>query len=172
MTITQFEISLDKIENLLFGFAMRLTRNRDEAKDLMQETLLKAYDKKERFQLNTNFKAWVTTIMYNSYISQHRKKKNRRKVELPADSLDKIIENKSSNNNIVSNMTVQEIKSIIRTMSDNHKVPFLMHYRGYQYDEIAKMMDLPIGTIKSRIFHARKELKTKINQFYGSRQTA
>ena len=69
MTTTEFNNHVNKIESLLFGFAMRLTRNKENARDLMQETLMRCFDKRDRFRPGTNFKSWMTTVMYNSYIN-------------------------------------------------------------------------------------------------------
>jgi len=69
MTTAKYNAEVYKIEPLLTGFAMKLTRNKENAKDLMQETLMRSFASRERFKEGTNFKAWVTTIMYNSYIN-------------------------------------------------------------------------------------------------------
>jgi RNA polymerase sigma-70 factor (ECF subfamily) len=76
MNQVEFQRRWYELESLLFGFAMKLTRNKEEAKDLMQETVLKAYRNRDRFRINTNFKAWTTTIMRNTFINAYRKKNN------------------------------------------------------------------------------------------------
>lgn len=167
MTVTQFNQNLSKIEDLLFGFAMKLTKNRENAKDLMQETLMRAYDKKERFTLNTNFKAWATTIMYNSYINTYRRRKTRNKVETPMEICKHLVQSRSSDSNTESKLMHKEIVKIVEFLEEDSRIPFLMFYKGYAYNEISEKLDLPIGTTKSRIYYARKKLRKQIVNLYG-----
>lgn len=174
MTVQEFNVRLAKLENLLFAFAMKLTKNREDAKDLYQETAFRAFNHKDRYTMGTNFKAWVTTIMRNTFINNYRKKKTRNKVEAPIEDLLYAIENKAVNGTAESNILTTELTRIIDELKDGYKIPFTMFLRGYQYNEIAEHMDLPMGTVKSRIFFARKQLKATITDLYGEnfRQTA
>jgi len=118
------------------------------------------------FTVGTNFKAWVITIMRNTFINIYRKKKNRATSSEPTGSF--IFEN---NNNCVeneagSNIMMKELVGMIDTMSDTYARPFSLFYEGYKYEEIATMMDLPIGTVKSRIFFARRKLREAITARY------
>jgi len=166
MNTLQFNQNVARIEDLLFGFAMKLTKNRENAKDLMQETLTKAFDKRERFKINSNFKAWATTIMYNSFINGYRKRKTMNQVNASVEDVPFIINKSSSMGNPTSVILHKELINLVNSLEDDFKVPFLMSYRGFQYDEIAAKMDMPIGTIKSRIFYARKKLRAKIDARY------
>ena len=168
MTALQFNNQLEKIEDLLFGFAMKLTRNRDNAKDLMQETLMRSFDKRDRFKNGTNFKAWMTTIMYNSYVNHYRKRKTRNRVETPIEDCGLAISNKPAVERVQSVIMLDELKKMINALSDDYKTPFLMFFRGYHYDEIAETMDIPMGTVKSRIFYARKKLQEAVSIRYGT----
>jgi len=168
MTNTAYNSNLEKIESLLFGFAMKLTHNKENAKDLMQETLMRSYNHKDRFTEGTNFKAWVTTIMYNSFVNNYRKKKTRNKVVKPIEDFSYMIANKSVEGNGDSVIMMKELKKMVGNLSDSYKVPFEMMVQGYQYDEIAKKINLPMGTVKSRIFYARKKLQGMVNSRYGS----
>lgn len=168
MTVSEFNKNVSKVESLLFGFAIKLTRNRENAKDLMQETLMRCFDKRDRFKMGTNFKSWITTVMYNSHINHYRKKKTRMKVIKPIGDFNYMIENKSTRGNALSIIMMKELKKIVESLSDTYKVPFKLHMEGFQYDEISKKMDLPIGTIKSRIFYARKKLQAAVSKRYDN----
>ena len=167
MTALNFNSNLEKIEDLLFGFAMKLTRNRDDAKDLMQETLMRSYDKKDRFKEGTNFKAWMTTIMYNSYVNQYRRRRTRNKIETPIEDCTLAISAKPAVEKVQSVIMMKELKSMIDLLDDAYKIPFQMFYEGFQYSEIAEKIDAPIGTVKSRIFYARKKLQEMVSMRYG-----
>ena len=167
MTSSEYSKQLDQIESLLFGFAMKLTRNRENAKDLMQETLLRSYKNKERFQEGTNFKAWLTTIMYNSYVNGYRKKKTRNKVVKPIEDFTYMVENKSTEGDAHSIIMAKELRKMVNRLTDDFKVPFQMFVDGYHYDEIAEQVQLPMGTVKSRIFYARKKLKQMVHTQYS-----
>ena len=167
MTTANFNSRIQKIDNLLFGFAMKLTNNRDNAKDLYQETVFRAFKNKDRFTVGTNFKAWVTTIMRNSFINNYRKKKTRNKIETPIEDMMYALKDKVIGAKAESNMMTTELNRMIDELKDSYRIPFTMFLKGYQYNEIAEHMDLPMGTVKSRIFFARKQLKSTVTEFFG-----
>lgn len=165
MTNQQFLSEMDRLENILFSFAIRLTRNYEDAQDLMQETMLRAYKHREKFVMGTNFKSWASTIMRNTYINRYRKMKNRRHVNESVENMLYAVE--SSNaiaNGGESNMRMKELERKLKQVDKLYSVPFLMFYRGYEYKEIAGYLNIPIGTVKSRIFLARKKLKALIGE--------
>ena len=171
MTTLEFNKNVNTIESLLFGFAMRLTRNKENAKDLMQETLMRCFDKRNRFQKGTNFKSWATTVMYNSYINHYRKRKTRNKVIKPIEDFNYMVENKSTEGNAYSIIMMKELRNMVGNLTDDYKIPFKMYVDGYHYDEIAKELGLPMGTVKSRIFYARKKLKGMCKARYENIET-
>ncbi|MEM6321943.1 MAG: sigma-70 family RNA polymerase sigma factor [Bacteroidota bacterium] len=168
MTTTEFNDRYQALENLLFAFAMKLTKNRVNAQDLMQETLCRAYKNRNRFKEGTNFKAWITTIMRNNFINDYRKQRTRNKVEAPIEDCGYFVENKSVDGNTNSIMMMKELNGMVNNLSDNLRIPFTMFFDGYHYDEIATQLNVPIGTIKSRIFFARKKLRAMIKSNYGT----
>lgn len=169
MTNTEFTALYQPLESKLMPFAMRLTRNREDALDLIQETAYRAYGNRDKFQMGTNFKGWVKTIMRNTFINKHRKDKRRKTVSEPLDTFLFAIENKSTvANGAYSSIMMKEIDQMMEDIGESYSIPFLMFFRGYQYDEIAEHMDIPVGTVKSRIFFARKKLKTLIQDRYES----
>ncbi len=167
MTVTEFNNKLENLEDLLFGFAMKLTKNRDRSKDLMQETVMRAFKNKDRFNEGTNFKAWVTTIMRNSFINDYRKQRTRNRVEQPVEDMLHVADQAVVSETASSSIMMTELEMILANLSDTYRIPFSMFYEGYSYIEIAEKMNLPIGTVKSRIFFARKQLKGAVTAKYG-----
>jgi RNA polymerase sigma factor (sigma-70 family) len=165
MSTVEFTRSYQPLETNLMNFALRLTRNRDEAKDLLQETALRAYKNRDKFRLGTNFKSWMNTIMRNTFINQYRKKKKSKVVDSSIDTFLFAIENKNAiANKGYQNIRVEEIREKLNAIGKIYSVPFLMFFRGYHYDEIAAHLDIPIGTVKSRIFFARRKLRSMIDR--------
>lgn len=177
MTALEFYNNFDKMTPVLNSFAYNLTKSIEDAKDLYQETAFRAMTNRDKFRAGTNFKAWLFTIMKNIFINNYRKKV---KANTIMDSTDNNYYINSGNvaisNKASSNIMVSEIKGMISGLDESIKVPFMMHYSGYKYQEIADYLELPLGTVKSRIFFARKELKDLINKRYDNvaelRQTA
>ncbi|MFT6148172.1 MAG: RNA polymerase sigma-70 factor (ECF subfamily) [Saprospiraceae bacterium] len=157
------------MSSVLNSFAYNLTKNAEEAKDLFQETAYRAMTNREKFRTGTNFKAWLFTIMKNIFINNYRKKV---KANTIIDSTENLYYINSGSNTISNsgenNILMKELQSMIAGLEDGIKIPFMMHYEGYKYQEIAEELDLPLGTIKSRIFFARKALKSLIQSRYGN----
>ena len=168
MTNLKFNHNLGQIQGLLLAFALKLTANRDDAKDLYQETVMRAFASKERFEEGTNFKAWVTTIMRNCFINEYRKRRTRNHVESPLEDHVQYASAQSVRNDCNSNIMLNELNSMLGNMDAAHRVPFEMFFNGFEYQEIAETLDLPMGTVKSRIFFARKKMKAMIQDNYGS----
>lgn len=163
MTNAQFLTQFNVVERILFAYALRLTKTYEDAEDLMQETRLRAYKHRDRFAVGTNFKGWTTTIMRNAYINRYRKMKNRRHVSAPVEDYLYAVENKAAVcNGGEAKMNMDALKGKLMAISHIYRVPFLMFYQGYEYSEIAAHLGIPIGTVKSRIFLARKRLKKLI----------
>ncbi|MCF8247183.1 MAG: sigma-70 family RNA polymerase sigma factor [Saprospiraceae bacterium] len=167
MTTIEFNCQFNILQHKLLPFAYRLTNNVEDAKDLIQETAMRAYNNKEKFESGTNFKAWVTTIMRNTFINIYRKKKNRATSSEPSDSYIFVNDKFAVDNNAPSNMTMVELDGIMHTLDNIYRTPFQLFFEGYKYEEIAENMNLPIGTVKSRIFFARQKLKETINFSYA-----
>ena len=159
MTTLEFQRELISFEKPLKGFAYKFTYNDDDASDLVQETFLKALRYKDKFQEQTNLKAWLYTIMKNTFINNYRKAV---KANILLDNTDENyfidLSKTSQVETPEQNLAVKEIISKINALSDEYRIPFQMHYNGFKYKEIADKLGLPIGTIKSRIFLARQKL--------------
>jgi len=163
MSAVNFTQEISNLENVLNNFAFKLTRNREDAKDLYQETAYRALVNQDKFRVGTNLKAWLFTMMRNIFINNYRKKIKRNTI---LDSTDNQFYLNSGGpailNGADSAMMMNELEALVNKLDDSTRIPFMMHYYGYKYQEIAEQLDLPLGTIKSRIFFARKELKKAV----------
>ncbi|MEM8524235.1 MAG: RNA polymerase sigma factor [Bacteroidota bacterium] len=169
MSTLEFDTKFDQMSTLLHSFAYNLTKNQEDAKDLYQETAFRAMTNREKFRPGTNFKAWLFTIMKNIFINNYRKKVKANTIMDSTDNMYYINSGKNSiRNEGESNIMMKELNKMIEGLDDSIRIPFLMHYRGYKYQEIADHLELPLGTVKSRIFFARKELKMLIDRRYDN----
>jgi len=169
MSQLEFENRFYQMTTMLHSFAFNLTKNMEDAKDLYQETAYRAMTNMDKFRPGTNFKAWLFTIMKNIFINNYRKKVKSNTI---VDSTDNLFYLNSGDvaisNRAESNILMDELVQMIEALDESIRIPFLMHYQGYKYQEIADYLDLPLGTVKSRIFFARKELKEVINARYSN----
>ncbi len=167
MNTLEFDNKFNSMSNLLHGFAYNLTKNGEDAKDLFQETAFRAMTNREKFRAGTNFKAWLFTIMKNIFINNYRKKVKANTIIDSTDNLYYINSGKNAiSNSAESSIMMKELTRMIAKLDDSLKIPFMKHYEGFKYQEIADELDLPLGTVKSRIFFARRELKAMIHENY------
>ncbi len=167
MSSFEFNNHFHKLSPALNAFAYNLTQNIDDAKDLYQETALRAISNQEKFTPDTNFKAWLFTIMKNIFINNYRKKAKANTIFDSSDNLHYLNSgSKNSDNRGEANTLMKELWKLIEPLEENIKTPFLLHFQGFKYQEIADKFHLPLGTVKSRIFFARRELKAKIRKRY------
>ena len=161
-----FDSSLINIVNKLKPYAINLTKNIDEADDLLQETMYRALANKEKYKVGTNLKAWLFTIMRNIFINAYRRKAKHHTIIDTTDNL-YYLNNSSTtiHNDAEGDFVLRDTQNAIDRLSDDYKVPFLMYFEGFKYQEIAQDLELPLGTVKSRIFFARKELKKRLNTY-------
>ena len=161
-----FESKLLSLQGNLLNFAYMLTSNRDDAYDLLQDTTLKALDNEDKYVDNTNFKGWVFTIMRNIFINNYRKVvRSATVVDTTEDLYHLNICQESGLDTPEGSFAENEISSAIQNLADEYRVPFSMYVAGYKYNEISEKMNLPLGTVKSRIFFARKQLQTTLADY-------
>ncbi len=151
---------LNSVNNTLRAFSLKLTGDLADAEDLYQDTAMRIISNADKYQPNTNFKAWAVTIMRNVFINNYRKKM-RRGVILDQTNNNYYINSgdKVEKNGGEGNVAYGELLKLVNKLGDEFRVPFWMAYQGYKYDEIAERLDVPLGTVKSRIFFARKKLQ-------------
>lgn len=146
-------------------FAYKLTADYDDAQDLLQETYIKAIKYKDSFTDSTNLKAWLLTIMKNTFINVYRKNVRKGQVfDAHVTTASDRLHQKATNNTTETRLYEQDLRKLIAGLAQEYRLPFEMYVEGYKYKEIGEYMNLPIGTIKSRIHIARQELMSKINR--------
>lgn len=161
-----FRKELMSVQDELLRFAYKLTTDRDEANDLLQETSLKALVNKDKYIPDTNFKGWMYTIMRHIFINNYRKvvhdqtfvdrTNNLYHLNLPQEH--EYVSTESS-------YDLKEMRRIVNSLPKEYKIPFTMHVSGFKYREIAVKLNLPLGTVKSRIFFTRQKLQEEMKDF-------
>ncbi|KAA6347218.1 ECF RNA polymerase sigma factor SigH [termite gut metagenome] len=165
-TDIKFRKELEHIQNELLRFAYKLTSNRDDANDLLQETSLKALDNEKKYIPDTNFKAWMYTIMRNIFINNYRKIiRDQTYVDRTDNLIQLNLSQDSGFESTESTYDLKEMHRIVNALPTEYKIPFSMHISGFKYREIAEKLQLPLGTIKSRIFFTRRKLQEDLRDF-------
>ena len=166
MRTSNFQTKLLSLQGNLLNFAYMLTSNRDDAYDLLQDTTLKALDNEDKYVENVNFKGWVFTIMRNIFINNYRKVvRSATIIDQTEDLYHLNLPQESGLETPEGSFAANEITDAINEFSDDYRIPFSMHVAGYKYNEIAEKMNLPLGTVKSRIFLARQRLQKKLADY-------
>ena len=170
MTHIIFKQRVLDMQDRLMNFAKMLTSDREEAMDLLQDTTLKALDSETKYHDNTNFQGWIITIMRNLFINNYRKNKRHATMVDTTEDLYHI----NSSDDVVSSSpedvySTHEIIEKLGTLDDLYRKPFVMYLKGYKYLEIANMTDTPVGTVKSRIFFARRQLRDMLSGYREER---
>lgn len=151
-------IHVVKLQNALLGFAKSLTHNEDEAKDLLQETSLKALSNKAMYDDSGSIKSWLYTIMRNLFLNCRRHSSRQESLptdfEIPdTDDMQGGIEGEDSFSTI-------DVQRIMDLLSIDNRILFGLYLQGYRYDEIADRLQMPLGTVKVRIYRIKQELRT------------
>ena len=166
MSTLELNNKLVQYQNPLRFYALKLTADEEQANDLLQDTNIKALLNKDKIESSISLKSWLYTIMKNTFINQYRRSvklteiktniKHQSYLSFPTSTLflsaDKTI-------------AIQDIKKEIKLLKEDYRIPFQMKLEGFKYKEIADYMEINIGTVKSRVFHARKELMSKLSEF-------
>lgn len=161
-----FEERLVGIQGNLLNFAYQLTTDREEAEDLLQDTTLKALANEDKYVDNVNFKGWIFTIMRNIFINNYRRQvRSATVVDTTEDLYHLNLSQESGLSTPEGSFAAKEISEAIKNFTDEYRVPFSMYIAGYKYNEIADKMGLPLGTVKSRIFFARKRLQALLKDY-------
>jgi RNA polymerase sigma factor (sigma-70 family) len=166
MSSIEFNQAVVNNAGYLKPFAFTLTRDNETAKDLLQETMLRALANREKYNAGTNIKAWLYTIMRNIFINDYRRKAKQNTIldnsinDFLLDSNQLAVANAAE-----SNIKMKEIQQAIYYLPDIFRNPFMLYFEGYKYNEIATLLKEPLGTIKSRIHFARKLLKEQLTRF-------
>ena len=165
----------------LYSAAMRMTRNAADAEDLVQETYLKAYRAYERFEVGTNLKAWMYRILTNSYINDYRKKQ-RRPDESDIDDVEDLFLyrrlggaetatlSRSAEDELMDLFGEDEVKVALEDLPEHYRLPIVLaDVEGFAYKEIAEILDVPIGTVMSRLHRGRKAMQKELYEYAKAR---
>jgi RNA polymerase sigma-70 factor (ECF subfamily) len=168
----------------LYAAALRMTRNPADAEDLVQETYLRAYRGFGGFQEGTNLKAWLYRILTNTFINSYRAKK-RRPDEAELDEVEDLylyrriggleaaLAGRSAEDELLDRFTDTEVKEAIESLPESFRLAVLLaDVEGFAYKEIAEILDIPIGTVMSRLHRGRKALQKRLYQFAVERNLA
>ena len=163
MSTTEFGLLLDRQGSFMRTLALKLTKRIEDAEDLIQDTYFKALKNHDKYTPDTNLKGWLYTIMKNTFINNYRKKKSQNTfIDETENSyfIDQGLNNRvdHADKNVDQEFIMKQIDSIEK----NYIEAFMMHFNGYKYEEIAEILDIPLGTVKSRIFLARKKMMAKL----------
>ena len=157
----KFQKQILSLDSALLGFSRRFCSSEDDRHDLTQDTLLKAWSNKEKFSEGTNLKAWVFTIMRNTYINSFNKKQKRKTFTLSEDISEYEQQYFVDTYTPEDYINQQELTDSINSLEDQYQNPLTMYHEGFKYEEIAEELNIPVGTVKNRIFTARKKVVNK-----------
>lgn len=166
MSNLEFNEVLNQNRNPLMFFALKLTTDEEEAKDLLQDTMLKALSYRDKLLTKSSVKGWLYTIMKNTFINQYRRDK--KLTDIKSQMVHQgYVSTRSSDVSMTPDkkMSVKDMEQAIEDLDDAYRIPFQMKLQGYRYHEIGEHMGIPIGTVKSRIFLARKQLTATLADY-------
>ena len=166
MRTANFAQDLLSVQTELLNFAYKLTADREEANDLLQETSLKALDNEEKYTAETNFKGWVYTIMRNIFINNYRKALRDQTYVDQTDNQYYLNQNFDiEGDSTEGSYDLKEMRRIVNALPKEYRIPFSMYVSGFKFREIADKLGLALGTVKSRIYFTRQKLQEELKDF-------
>lgn len=166
MRTANFAQDLLSVQTELLNFAYKLTADREEANDLLQETSLKALDNEDKYTVETNFKGWIYTIMRNIFINNYRKALRDQTYVDQTDNQFYLNQNIDiEGDSTEGSYDLKEMRRIVNALPKEYRIPFSMYVSGFKYREIADKLGLPLGTVKSRIYFTRQKLQEELKDF-------
>lgn len=148
------------------ALALTLTHDPTTARDLVQEAYYKAFKRQDQFQSGTNLRSWIKTIVYNTFVSAYRTQRRQRELRTHVPRQNHWVTNDTAENPAPAQLESDSLLKIIGELKPIYRRPFLLHVQGMPYDQIARSFNLPLGTVKSRVFTARKQLRQRISEVY------
>jgi len=166
MTALEFQTRVTSYVKSLEIFTRKFTNNYEESQDLVQDTILKALTYRDKFKTNTNLKGWLFTIMKNTFINNYRKTQRQKTSNDSTEELYFLnIEDTHTFIRPDKSIEYDDIWSKVNDIKPDLLIPFRMHTDGWKYEEIAETLEIPLGTVKNRIFHARQEIQSKLKDY-------
>jgi RNA polymerase sigma-70 factor (ECF subfamily) len=154
----------------LYNVALRLTGNASDAEDLVQDTVTKAYRAWDKYQPGTNCRAWLVTIMRNTFINEFRRR-SKQPSPVQYDSVEDIavfeeVQDRDPEGSFYRFIVDDKVKQAIQDLPEEFRIPVVLSdVEGLSYAEIAEILDLPVGTVKSRLFRGRRRLQQRLYQY-------
>lgn len=166
MGVSDFRKRVLGLQGNLLSFAFKLTANEDDAHDLLQDTTCKALINEDKYIEDSNFKSWMFTIMRNIFINNYRRMKTQAiATDKSEDSFQLNLPLAESPETPESAYALKEVTAAVSALPAEYRKPLTMHIAGYKYQEIAEAMGIPLGTVKSRIFFAKKKLQQDLHDY-------
>lgn len=166
MSSEEFNTAVVRLYDTIKPYAVSLTKNMIDAEDLIRDTMTRAFRYKDNFKHNTNLKSWLLVIMKNIFINQYRQKATRKYTLVdPVEQLYQMNVSHTTFNSGDSDLTIEDINHAIARLPKAYQTTLMMNVQGYQYQEIADALNVPLGTIKSRIFWIRKRLAEELRPY-------
>jgi RNA polymerase sigma-70 factor (ECF subfamily) len=160
MTQREFSMQASVLAPFLKSYALNFTRDAEDANDLVQDTMVKAIRYYQQFEMGSNLKGWLFTIMKNTFINDYRRRVKTNALIVQDDEISSAnLSNSATRNDAEGNFIMKDIKTAIASLPEVYAVPFVRFFEGYKYHEIAEDLNIPIGTVKTRIHVARGLLK-------------
>lgn len=166
--MTRFEFNTLVVQHTesLRGYALHFTRDGEDANDLVQDTMLKAVTYHGKFREGTNLKGWLYTIMKNTFINNYRRLVKTTCLVSQSDEISSAhLAHSATTNAGESKFVMDDIKEAMAALAEEYYVPFSMYFEGYKYHEISEHLQIPIGTVKTRIHVARRTMKQALNTY-------
>ncbi len=171
MKTLEFTSMLTSHRSSLKMYALHFTHDTEDANDLVQDTMLKAITYYTKFREGTNIKGWLYTIMKNTFINNYKKMVRVSAFVVRADEISSAnLMYSSTRNQGETKFVMDDLHNALKKLPDTYLVPFNMYFEGYKYHEIAEHLDLPIGTVKTRIHVARQLIKKYLKPYNVGRE--
>lgn len=155
-----FSLAAEYHKHSLLAHALKLTSDEDDAKDLVQDTLIKGVRSCEKFSEGTNFRGWLYVIMKNTFYNNYTKQKRRTAIWESDDcSYNQNLKNGSATNLSETKLVMDDVQRAMDTLREDYRTSFQWYFEGYSYEEIAQELNIPLGTVKTHIYQARNGLK-------------
>ncbi|MFT6856862.1 MAG: RNA polymerase sigma factor (sigma-70 family) [Cyclobacteriaceae bacterium] len=162
MSETAFNKGISDFREPMVTYALSLTKNNEDAQDLVQDALFKALKYKNNYVENQNLKGWLITILRNTFLNKYNRDK-KRPIPNSMDNCDHLLTKVQDYNHGEMKMNVDVLTELLSSVDEKFQRPFDLRNKGFKYEEIATKLDIPIGTVKHRIHRCRNEMKQKVN---------